>query len=224
MNSPFPRLGLLSLSALFACVPARAGLEFESRMVRREIEPRQSVLPVAFTFTNTGEKTVSIERVKPHCPCTEARVEGGSAVAPGRSGRILLVVDTRTFTGTVSKDVSVYTSDGVEHRLVIRVMVKELLAVRPKGLAWKQGGPAETKTVTIVLTPDCPFRLKRVSLVGDAFDYEPSTVTPGVRYAVAVIPKDTGRRIVNRLLIETDSGDPRYARIPVFLSIHPAAR
>ncbi len=208
---------------MLCCFTARAGLEFKSRTVSREIEPSQTLLDVAFPFTNTGRSPVTIKRIKPHCECTEARSERGNTVMPGQSGRILLKVDTKTFVGTVSKDVSVFTSDGTEHKIIVRVAVKEPVTVTPKALSWKQNGTAETRIITLTLAAGCPFTLKRVSLVGSDFEYEPATVTPGKKYTVTVTPKSTGKKLINRLLIETDSKDPRYARIPVFLSIHPTS-
>lgn len=208
---------------MLSCFSAHAGLEFKSRTVFREIGPRQTILDVAFPFANTGKTPVTIKRIKPHCECTEARSESGNTVMPGQSGRILLKVDTKTFVGTVSKDVSVFTSDGAEHKIVIRVAVKEPVAVMPKALSWKQNAAAETKTITLTLAVGCPFSLKRVSLVGSDFEYEPATVIPGRKYTVVITPKSTAKKLINRLLIETDSKDPRYARIPVFLSIHPTS-
>lgn len=212
------------LTALaLCCFSAHAKLEFKNRTVSCEIEPQQTLLDVAFPFINTGKVPVTIKRIKPHCECTEARSESGNTVMPGQSGRILLQIDTKTFIGTVAKDVSVFTSDGEEHKIVVRVAVKEPVTVSPKALSWKQNGTAETKTITLTLASGCPFALKRVSLVGSDFEYEPATVIPNKKYTVTVTPKSTGKKLINRLLIETDSKDPRYARIPVFLSIHPTS-
>lgn len=218
---PLIRESLVLLAALAA--PLQAELTFRPAIVRERIAPQQKTLQSAFSFTNTGTSPVSITRIHPHCECTQARVEGSSTIAPGASGRILLDIDTKTFTGTVRKDVSVTTSDGKTQKLTIAVSVPESITVSPKGLAWKQGGPATAKTVTITLAPNCPFRLTQASLVGDAFDYQTNAVVPGKRYTVTVTPKSTQKKLINRLLIETDSQDPRYARIPVFLSIHPSA-
>lgn len=220
MHPPI-RESLVLLAALAA--PLQAELIFRPSIVRERIAPQQQTLQTSFTFTNTGSAPVTITRVHPHCECTQTRVESSSTVAPGASGRLLLNVDTKTFTGTVKKDVSVTTSDGKTQKLTIAVSVPECITVKPKGLSWKQGRAATPKTVTITLEPNCPFRLTQASLVGNAFDYQTNANAPGKRYTVTIIPKSTQKRLINRLLIETDSRDPRYARIPVFLSIHPSA-
>lgn len=214
----------LTLLAAVAAGALNAELQFPQTTLREQISPQQQTLQTAFTFKNTGSEPVTITRIKPHCECTKAAVEGGrDTVAPGASGRLLLNIDTKTFTGTVMKDVSVTTSDGKTRRLTVAVSVPESITVTPKGLSWKQGGAATPKTVTITLAPNCPFHLKQASLVGDAFHYDTHALVPNKRFSVTVTPKSTQNKIINRLLIVTDSSDPRYARIPVFLSIHPSA-
>lgn len=214
---------IVALATLAAGV-LHAELQFRQTTLRENISAQQKTLKTAFPFTNTGATPVTITRIKPHCECTKAAVEGGqTTIAPGASGRVLLDIDTKTFTGTVMKDVSVTTSDGNTQRLTVAVSVPESITVSPKGLSWKQGGPATPKTVTISLAPNCPFRLKQASLVGQGFDYQTHQLVPNKRYTVTIAPKSTQHKLINRLLIETDSSDPRYARIPVFLSIHPSA-
>lgn len=216
--------GSVALLAALAAGTLHADLKFRQTTLREHISPQQKTLQTAFPFTNAGGDPVTITRIKPHCECTKAAVEGGrTTVAPGASGRLLLDIDTKTFTGTVMKDVSVTTSDGKTQRLTVAVSVPESITVSPKGLSWKLGGAATPKTVTITLAPNCPFKLKQASLVGSAFDYQTHSVVPNKRFTVTVTPKSTQNKIINRLLIETDSSDPRYARIPVFLSIHPSA-
>lgn len=221
----YPTLtGSVSLLAVLTVGVLNAELQFDQTTRHERISPQQKTLQTAFSFRNAGSAPVTITRVKPHCECTKASVEGGrTTVPPGASGRLLLDIDTKTFTGTVMKDVSVTTSDGQTRRLTVAVSVPESITVSPKGLSWKQGGAATPKTVAITLAPNCPFGLKRASLVGDAFHYDTHVLTPNKRFTVTVTPKSTQNKVINRLLIETDSSDPRYARIPVFLSIHPTA-
>ena len=57
------------------------------------------------------------------------------------------------------------------------------------------------------------------ALSGDAFDYSPKVVKRGKEYSVTITPRSTAKAALNRLVLTTDSPDPRYHRQIIYLQV-----
>jgi Protein of unknown function (DUF1573) len=123
------------------------------------IEPIKDVGSVAkgdkvtqdFEIRNDGTVPLKIVDVKPACGCTVASFD--KTIAPGKTGKVHVVVDTVSFNGPISKGVTVYTDDptNAEIDLTVRVKVEPFIVVQP-GYARYVTVRGESKEGTIVQT------------------------------------------------------------------------
>ncbi|HXU47166.1 MAG TPA: DUF1573 domain-containing protein [Thermoanaerobaculia bacterium] len=118
-----------------------------------------------FLIKNDGTAALEIQRVEPGCGCTVAQFD--KTVAPGATGKVHAVVDTSTFTGPISKGVTVYTSDSDVPRiqLTIQAKIEPYIQVKP-GYARYISVQGESKEGTItqsLWTPDgSDFAIEKV--------------------------------------------------------------
>lgn len=213
---------LISVMACMAVLPLHAEIRLEKEALDLRPEPLQDEIRTSVSFSNAGNSSVKVTRVKPLCDCTDASLKGGKKeYAPGEKGEIELTMRLGAFTGKIEKFVEVRTSDGKTQKLALRVDIPELMKVQPKALQWTLGQKPKAQEFTIDIDPKVALKLTDVSLVGSDFDYEPVTVAPGRKYRVVVTPKSTAKGAFNTLWIKTDSKDPRYAKRSFFLSVNP---
>lgn len=154
-----------------------------------------------------------IKQAKPLCECTSLHWVGNKLTAR---------VDTSGFAQDVEKQIDATTADGVTTRLTMRFAVPQAIVLSARSFIWKMGQPATTKSLRITIPAGSPVRqIKEASISGDAFDYTPRIIKEGAEYAVDIIPRRVDKKALNRLIIKTDSTDPRYEGIIVYLSIQP---
>jgi hypothetical protein len=114
------------------------------------------VLDVDFEIVNEGDETLEIKAVRPTCGCTVADFD--REIAPGKSGYIKAKLETRDFTGPISKSILVMTNDPQDPTttLVIKTKVHPYVQVLPRALVRfnaVQHEPMEQK-VTVVADED----------------------------------------------------------------------
>lgn len=198
----FPPYFLLSLLAI---APTWAGFPKE-------------VQPVKLAF---GQKTVDvifeadgeIKRAKPLCECTTVRWEGRKLIAH---------VDTGGFSQDVEKQIEATTADGKTSKLTMRFSVPQALELSARSFIWRLRSKPDAKTLRITIPKESPVhKVVEASISGDDFHYTPRVVKEGVEYAVDITPRSVDKKALNRLIIKTDSKDPRYAGFIVYLSIQP---
>lgn len=199
---------------------AQAELSFVKDELDVHIKPTQDSFKVFFDFTNKSDKTVEIKKITKHCTCLDVGIDNNKlSYAPGESGKIWLVMRSGSFTGKIDKTVNILTDDGVDKELTIHTYIPEIITMEPRTLSWTEGEPVSSKTITVKIDPKMPMKLTKVSLTGDAFDYEPSTVKEGREYKVKITPKSTAHGAFNTLWIITDCKIPRYSKYMTFLTI-----
>lgn len=193
------------LLSLLAAVPTRAG--FANPVQSVQLAFGQKEAEVVFAADSP------VKRAKALCECTSLRKEGANLIAR---------VDTSGFSQDVEKQIDATTADGVTTRLTMRFAVPQAINLSARSLVWKQGQPPVPKSLRITLPKGSPVRrVAEASISGEAFDYTPRIVKEGAEYAVDILPKETTKKALNRLIIKTDSADPRYASYIVYLSIQP---
>jgi hypothetical protein len=151
----------LAAVASFAAAPAPAAATAPAATPAKAVvvEPIKDAGSVAkgeklnqdFEIRNDGNAPLEITEVKPACGCTVASFD--KSVAPGKTGKVHVVVDTVTFTGPIAKGVTVFTNDPANPKLelTVRVKVVPYIEVKPgyaryvivRGEA-KQGNIAQT--------------------------------------------------------------------------------
>ena len=83
-----------------------------------------------FEFTNVGTGTFHIQEVKSTCSCTATEWPRGG-VAPGETGKIKVVFDTKNKNGEYAKGVNIFSNAG-EINLIIIVNVTGDPVASPK--------------------------------------------------------------------------------------------
>ena len=72
-----------------------------------------------FHVRNAGTETLSISDARPACGCTVATFD--REIAPGKSGEVRAIVDTKTFSGPITKSVSLISNDPVHPQLTLTI-------------------------------------------------------------------------------------------------------
>lgn len=72
-----------------------------------------------FLFRNAGGETLSISDARPACGCTVATFD--REVAPGASGEVRATVQTKAFSGPITKHIAILSNDPVHPRIDLTV-------------------------------------------------------------------------------------------------------
>jgi Protein of unknown function (DUF1573) len=143
-------------SAASATSAATAGAAHPKAVVVQPIKDVGSVakgdkITQDFEIRNDGNAALEITDVKPACGCTVANYD--RTIAPGKTGKVHVVVETGGFSGPVAKGVTVFTSDASNPRveLTVRAKIDPYIAVKP-GFARYTIVKDEAKEGTIVQT------------------------------------------------------------------------
>jgi hypothetical protein len=104
-----------------------------------------------FELRNDGDAPLQVTDVRPACGCTVASYD--KTIAPGKTGKIHIVVDTVNFSGPVNKGVTVYTNDAANPQieLTVQAKIEPYIAIKP-GYARYMVVRGEAKEGTIVQT------------------------------------------------------------------------
>lgn len=153
----------------------------------------------------------TITRAKAHCDCTTLRKDGT---------RLIAEVDTSRFDSQTEKTIDATTSDGKTTRLTMRFEVPAAIILSDRSLQWKVGSKPTPRVLTITLPPGSPVHdITDAGLSGEHFDYMPKIVKKGQQYTITVTPRSTEKPVLNRLVIKTDSADPRFASQIIYLQV-----
>ena len=87
------------------------------------------VLTHVFMFTNEGDSTLSIKRVRTSCGCTAVLLKN-KEVAPGKTGELKVTFNTRGYANKVSKYIYIDSNDPGQPS--IRLTVSALIEVPPQ--------------------------------------------------------------------------------------------
>lgn len=189
---------------LILALPALAGFKSTTQVVPLKFGQTQSTV----IFQTTGE---AIEEAEPHCDCTKLQISGSKLTA---------TVDTRTFDRDVEKTIAAETEDGKEVTLRMQFRVPQAIQLSARSLVWKRGSAPAPQVLRITLPLGGPItHITDAALSGEAFDYTPKIVKRGREYTVTVIPRSTTKAALNRLMLTTDSDDPRYHRQIIYLQV-----
>jgi hypothetical protein len=109
-----------------------------------------------FVIKNEGDADLQITNVQPACGCTVADFD--KVIKPGQTGKVHAVVDSSTFSGPISKGVSVFTNDP-DHpqiELTIHAKVEPYISIKPGYARYitVQGEPLEGNIAQTLWAPD----------------------------------------------------------------------
>ena len=192
------------LLPLLSALPVLAAFKNPTQTVPLQFGQQSATV----VFETSGEQ---IEEAEPHCDCTKVKVSGS---------RLTAVVDTRTFDRDVEKTISAETADGNEVTLRMQFCVPQAMQLSARSLVWKRNAAPVPQVLRITLPKGSPItHITDAALSGDAFDYTPKVVKRGQEYTVTITPRSTAKAALNRLVLTTDSTDPRYHRRIIYLQV-----
>ncbi len=123
------------------------------------------VIKQTFLIKNTGNADLVITDVRPACGCTVSEYD--KVVKPGAEGKIALSIETKQFSGPISKTALVLTNDPVLPQMTLHVtaFVKPFVETHPYGFFRIQALTGETSTADMILGSDDPgFSPSKVEL------------------------------------------------------------
>lgn len=192
------------LLPLLCTLPVLAGFKSTTQVVPLKFGQQSATV----VFETTGEE---IDDAEPHCDCTKVSIKGH---------RLTAVVDTHTFDRDVEKTISAETADGEEVTLRMQFRVPQAIILSARSLVWKRGSAPAPQVLRITLPKGSPItHITDAALSGDAFDYTPKVVKKGREYTVTCTPRSTAKATLNRLVLTTNSTDPRYHRQIIYLQV-----
>jgi hypothetical protein len=207
-------------------------LVFSQYMIDEGTPPVKPLYRAAFEFRNLGDRTITIEELKPSCGCLNPRLEK-SVYKPGEIGEFWIRVDpTKEKPGPREFFVDVHYTDPDPHS--IRVTYKITLPERnveivPKALVFYQleGNNAETEQEVVIsdyrgegkgfhiLSMESTSPLARAVLVKREED-EGGNIHHRLSVTVSgKVPPGTSRVLIN---IRTDDPEFDLLQIPILIS------
>lgn len=192
------------LLPILLALPVAAAFKSTTQVVPLKFGQQSATI----VFETTGEQ---IDEAEPHCDCTKVSIEGRKLTA---------VVDTRTFDRDVEKTIAAETADGTEATLRMQFRVPQAILLSARSLTWKRNAAPTPQVLRITLPKGSPItHITNAALSGEAFDYTPRVVRKGSEYTVSITPHSTAKAVLNRLVLTTDSTDPRYRQHIIYLQV-----
>ena len=190
---------LLSLAAT-----ASAQLRWENPVQQFHRAPEDREVETRFAFKNSGEKSVTIEKVRTSCGCTTA-TPNKKTYAPGESGEITAKFRFGSRTGPLRKTISVTTDDLPAQPTVLdlRVWVQDPITVQPALVFWRVGDPPEPKSVQLT-APGPAVRIKGITSTNPRVVATLQTVKEGSAYTVSIRPSETTQKEAAEFIVQTD--------------------
>jgi hypothetical protein len=118
-----------------------------------------------FVIRNDGDAPLELREVRAACGCTVADFD--KVIAPGKTGKVRVTVDTKSFNGPTAKGVTVYTNDPATPsiELTVRANIGQFVKVKPGYARFitVQREAKEGKIVQTLWTPDkSPLEIVKV--------------------------------------------------------------
>jgi hypothetical protein len=109
-----------------------------------------------FLIKNEGDAVLQIDQVRAACGCTVA--DFVKTIAPGQTGKINVVIDTSTFSGPITKGVTVFTNDpqNAQIELTVRAKLEPFITAKPGYARYitVQGEPKQGTISQMLWAPD----------------------------------------------------------------------
>ncbi len=184
------------------------------------------VLDVDFAIVNEGDETLEIKAVRPTCGCTVAEFD--REIAPGETGYIKSKLDTRDFSGPISKSILVMTNDPQDPTttLVIKTEVHPFVQVLPRALVRFNAVQHEAMEQKITIVADEEKKDFKVTGVKSSVPFLLATVNPvpedrllagksSQQYEVVLTMKDDPPVGPVNAVVEVETNHPKAKTVPV---------
>lgn len=179
-----------------------------------------------FTLKNRGDMPLSILRTRTSCGCTVANVST-KTVEPGKSAELKTTFDSASFSGNITKTITVETNDPANptYTLTVKGVVNEELSVTPRqanlGLI-RVGG---TKEITLSLENRGERNVRIVSVSSPMPQVKVSAKKSALRagestpISVKITPRETDRFLSGFITISTDHPGKPELTVPLYGSV-----
>ena len=164
-----------------------------------------------FKYENKGDKPIAIKSVTSTCGCTAATAK--NSAAPGEKGEVKATFTIGSRTGVQQKMISVATDDPAQPstNLTLKVVIPQLLEIKPTFVYWQAGEPPKAKT--ILAKAGEGIAIKSLDVTSSNPDFV-TKVEPGSaanEFRINVEPRQTGQAGMATLTIKPNlpSGEPK---------------
>ncbi|HTS03213.1 MAG TPA: DUF1573 domain-containing protein [Thermoanaerobaculia bacterium] len=149
------RPSLLSAQAKAADAPGPKLVVAEDRKDVGQVAKGEPIKHV-FILKNAGNADLHITDVKPSCGCTVPEFD--KVIKPGAEGKVTLTVDTKNFSGPISKTALLITDDPTvpQKTLFLSAVVKPFVEALPYGFFRIQALSGEASSSDLILVSDEP--------------------------------------------------------------------
>jgi len=209
-------------AAMCLCAVAKPVLKFDSDNIKVNSKPDELRITARYPFVNDSGAVMEVKEVIMGCTCTHAKfVDDKRVYQPQEKGALDVTMELGTFTGSVTKQVTIVPKVGEPMVLNLTCNIAEVVEVRPKTLKWNVDGDPSPKTIDIFMRSQQPIKLKEVSATSRDFDFDIKTVEKGRHYQVIVRPLSLKGRAHGNLFFHTDSPIKRYSQAVATVHIGP---
>lgn len=179
-----------------------------------------------FSFANSGNAPLVIEKLSSSCGCTAA-LSSAKSLAPGESGEIQASFDSTRFRGSISKSIYLYTNDPAQPmvQLQLRGNVREEVSLDPQLVNFGTVAPKRTvrSTVTLVNQGQREVRLDGLETTAPELSARlaAQVIPPGGRTSVelTLTPKPGQPRFSGYVLLKAEGTIRHDLRIPVYADL-----
>lgn len=183
-------------------------------------------LNVDFAIVNEGDETLEIKAVRPTCGCTVADYD--REIAPGKTGFVKAKLETRDFSGPISKSILIMTNDPVDPTLtvVIKTVVHPYVEILPRALVRfnaVQHEPMNQKITVVAAEGEKDFQ---VTGVKSSVPYLEASVRPLTKdqllagksarqYEISLSMKDDAPIGPVNAVLDVETNHPKAKTVPV---------
>ena len=184
------------------------------------------VLNVDFAVVNEGDETLEIKAVRPTCGCTVADFD--REIAPGKTGYIKAKLDTRDFSGPISKSILIMTNDPQDptRTLVIKTEVHPYVQVLPRALVRFNAVQHEPMEQKITVVADEEEKDFKVTAVKSSVPFLLASVRPvpsdqlmagksPQQYEITLTMKENPPVGPVNTVLEIETNHPKAKKVPV---------
>lgn len=179
-----------------------------------------------FMIKNRGDESLVLKEIRSSCGCTAA-TPSTKTIAPGKSGEIRVSFDSGSFSGVVTKAVTVDSNDPRNpiSSLVMKGMITEIISFTPRTINLGMLKPGTKVETSVILENRSGKTVSVLSVSSPVAGITGSAKTvatpPGKTCEVAVtvtVPK-AGRFLSGYITIHTDHPQKRELVVPVYATI-----
>lgn len=178
------------------------------------------VVQHSFILTNVGTEPVKILSIKHSCGCTTAGYD--QEIAPGKTGKVTLELNTQGLDGKIQKTVSVTTNDprNAKMDLMFLCEVWSEIKVGPDFAIFHPGGAKEDKRVILITNQIAkPLEIGSIHCADSRFEISLRAVKEGKIYELIIVanPSELKEMVHTSVSFRTSCERTPLVTIPILV-------